>query len=363
MTGVQRTLLLALVLAGPGCGGAPTVDPLAQVSVPPLPEWTDRYAASNVGDTRFFNISKLMAGHALSRLEAVELQNHYRDLTRAAPDGDRARHFAEALARVQRGEFESGLDPKALAAAPFIIVFDLDDTLYDQYRATTACHTFVAMHPDGEGGVKPRHVMLAPGWKDAFDRIRAAGGLVVLFSANLDSTTQTNLRAWNYEGQNLLESPHIAGVLSNSHLVQQEKTEGPGAVKVTRGQPVAEPSKDMRLFDEALERVVIVDDNPTRLFQLANARVFKKFHANAACTSPDPELKAAYGAAMGAVTEEIVESAAHAKSAGVPFARAYLPYTMLGQVSVGFLMETRGWDEAKAVAYVRAHPAVVDAKF
>ena len=91
--------------------------------------------------------------------------------------------------------------------------------------------------------------------------------------------------------------------------------------------------------------------------------MFKKFHASVACTSPEAELKAAYSTAMSAVVDEIIESSAHAKTAGVPFAAAWLPYSLLGQVSVGFLMETQGWDEAKAIAYVRAHPDVVDAKF
>ena len=114
MIRVYRSFLLVCVFVATGCGGVPSADPLANVSVPPLPEWTDRYAVYNVGDVRFFNISKLMAGHDLTRLQAVALQNHYRDLSRAAPDGDRVAQFAEALARVQRGEFESGLDPAAL---------------------------------------------------------------------------------------------------------------------------------------------------------------------------------------------------------------------------------------------------------
>ncbi len=359
---MQNLVVVAGLLALSGCGASPPVeraappDSLAAVSIPVLPAWTDRYAAYNQGDVRFFNISKLMAAHDLTRLQAVALQNHYRDLTRADPEGVRATQFDEALARVRRGEYESGLDPERLAAAPFIVVFDLDDTLYDQYRSTEACHTFRTTH----AGNKQRLVQLVPGWKDAFDRVRAAGGLVVLFSANLDDTTYTNLRAWRYEGKNLMESPHIAGALTNSHLVMQETTEGAGAAKASKGHPVHEPSKDLRIFDESLQRVVIVDDNPLRLFQFRNTRLFKKFHA---CGSDLDGMKSAYGGALRAVIDELVDSAEHAKRAGVPFATAFLPHSVLGQVTVRFLMETNGWDEARAVAFVRAHPDVVDARY
>ena len=338
-----------------GCGAAPPTapptDPLAAVTVPALPDWTDRYASDGPGDARFFNISKLMAAHTLTRLQAVALQNHYRDLTRDG--GDRGAAFDEALARVRRGEYEPGLDPDALAKAAFIVVFDLDDTLYDQYRAKPECQTFTAEQPKG-----PRSVLLIPGWRDAFDRIRAAGGLVVLFSANLDDTTYRNLRAWHVDGSPLLDGPLVSGVLTNSHLVVQETTEGAGAVKRSKGQPVAEPSKDLRIFDETLERVVIVDDNPLRLFQFRNHLPFKKFHA---CAEGDHA--AAYEKMLGVTVDRIVESAAHAKASDRSFADAVLPFTTLGLTTTWWLADSLGWALPKAVEYVRAHPDVVDARY
>ena len=67
------------------------------------------------------------------------------------------------------------------------------------------------------------------------------------------------------DGVPLTQSEHIAGIMTNSHLIRQEKTELRGARVKPRGRPVLE-MKDLRPFDESLERVIIVDDNPLRPF-------------------------------------------------------------------------------------------------
>jgi hypothetical protein len=344
------------------CGGAPPATPTVvdAASIPGLPDWTDKYAATNTGDHRFFNISRLMA-QGLSRLEAVEVQNHYRDLARAEPDGEAVARWNAALAKVKAGELESGVKAERLAAAKFIVVFDLDDTLYDQYRASgPGCHD--VSYPEANG--KTRTIKMVPGWEAILKRIDALGGVSVLFSANRDDPTLENLRHIKLDGQSLLEHPLIGGVLTNSFLVRQEKTEGPGAKKPSKGRPVMEASKDLRLFDEALEKVIIVDDNPTRLFQLRNARVFKKFHANKWCVAAHKEQRAAYDAAMGVVQGEIEESVAWlADHADAHFAGAYLPYTMLGRLAVDWLRETRGWDRARATEFLRTHPKLADTRF
>lgn len=358
-------LRAAALVALAGCGARPPAPPpspeaeaLAAVTLPPLPDWTNRYADQNQGDPRFFVIEEVMRAHGLSRLAAVEAQNHYRDATRAQPDGDRAALWDEAVARAKGGDFESGLEPAALAAAPFIVVFDLDDTLYDQYRTGADCGDVVYTQADGE----PKHIHMAPGWSEAIGRIRAAGGLVALFSANLDDPTHENLRHVELEGTPLLGHPAIAGVLTNSHLVLQSKHEGPGRAAPRKGRPVVEPSKDLRVFDETLERVIIVDDNPLRLFQYGNVRLFKKFHADVQCgdAAARKDLQAGL---LAVVADEVVEAAAYAKDAGLSFAAAYRPYTMLGQVAVDAAMRSLGLDRKAAIAFVRAHPEVVDARF
>jgi hypothetical protein len=268
--------------------------------------------------------------------------------------------FNTALERVRRGEYESGLKPEQLAKARFIVVFDLDETLYDQSYPSevgTGCHDLAI------GGGKPpsgRYVKLVPGWQQAFERIQALGGAVVLFSANLDETTLENLSAWKLGGIALPQHPAISGVLTNSHLVLQEKSEG--VTPPRRGNPVREPSKDLRILDESLRRVVIVDDNPTRLFQLRNTRIFKKFEADTACTTSDPQLRRAFDGAMPAVVRELEESVQYMNTRGVDFADAYLPYTGLGQITLQFLVDS-GLDRAQAIDYIRRNPSAVDPKY
>ena len=356
----QIILVWTFALLG-GCGGQPpppAVQPLARVSVPALPDWTDKYAKPGQEDTRF-NIGELMEKYQLSRLQAVALQNHYRDLVRSSPGEDPEAHFLAALAQVRADQLESGLNAKDLAAAPFIVVFDLDSTLYDQYYDGAECNDVTYAQSNG----KPKYIKMVPGWQDAIKRIRAKGGLVVLFSANLDDPTIENLKHIQLEGRPLWRHPAIAGVMTNSHLIQQTKYEGEGRENPRKGHPVVLPSKDLRIVDPSLERAIIVDDNPSRLIQFDRVRVFKKFRANTWCTTSDPELRAAYERSMAVVIDEIESSADYAVAHNVPFTQAYLPYTWIGSVTTRFLMDTRGWPIEKAVEYVRKNPDVTDGTF
>jgi len=334
---------------------------LDEITIPARPDWADKYAGEAKGDPRFFDITALHSRYGLDRARAVELQNHYRDLTRAQPDGDRSAQFAEALARAKQGTFEDRRDLDRLRTARFIVVFDLDDTLYDQFYAPAVAEKCADLDVDYGGGVK-RKIKLAPGAAVALDRVAALGGAVVVFSAAPDEPVMANLRAWSFGGRPLLEHPAIAGVLSNSHLVLQGKHEGTGASDPRRGRPVVEPSKDLRIFDEALARAILVDDNPLRVFQHRNLRLVKKFDADLYCTTKDAKVKKAFERALPEVVEEIEESVRWMKANTSDFATAYLPYSQLGRVAVGFLRDA-GMSERAAIEYVRKHPDVVDGDF
>lgn len=363
---MRRAPLLGLLpLLFVGCGSTPTPDtatpdPLASVSIPQRGDWMDKYASSNTGDMRFFNISALMQAHGLTRLQAVEVQNQYRDLSRAAPDEAPKARFDKALAQVKGGMIESGIDEAALAKARFIIVFDLDDTLWDQYF-DGRCHD--VKYTRAEGG-KTVHMKLVPGWAAAIARINALGGKVVLFSANRDDPTRENLQHWMLDGAPVLTHPLIAGVMTNSYLVLQSKHEGKGAQNPRKGRPIIDPSKDLRIVDESLSKVVIVDDNPTRLFQLRNARLFKKFHGDHYCANDDPQMNAAWDAALPTVIAEIEETVAWMDAQpGRTFVDGYLPYSMMGQVAVDALVRGAQMPLADAVSHIRAHPELVDRRF
>jgi hypothetical protein len=335
--------------------------PLDDVSIPPRPDWTDKYAAENKGDPRFFDMSALQRQHGLDRARAVELQNHYRDLTRAEPEGDRAKQFAEALDRAKRGLFEDRRDLDKLRTARFIVVFDLDETLYDQFYAPDVAKDCSDLDVDYGGGQR-RKIKLAPGAALALDRVAALGGAVVVFSAAPDEPVLANLRAWSFGGRPLVEHPAIAGVLTNSHLVLQSKHEGSGSEDPKRGRPVVEPSKDLRIVDEALTKAILVDDNPLRAFQFRNLRIVKKFDADLYCTTKDAKVKKAFERVLPEVVAEIEDSVRWMKASSSDFATAYLPYSQLGALAVGFLRKA-GMSERAAIEHVRRHPDLVDRDF
>lgn len=130
-----------------------------------LPDWVDKYAGPNPEERRFFNISRLMARFQLTRAQAVELQNHYRDLTRPESAPSKVEAFNTALERVRRGEFESRLQPEKLAKARFIVVFDLDETLLSQYYPAEVgkdCHDLAIPHKPCNG-VRPEAYFMQTG--------------------------------------------------------------------------------------------------------------------------------------------------------------------------------------------------------
>ncbi|MGB0647613.1 MAG: NIF family HAD-type phosphatase, partial [Bradymonadia bacterium] len=303
--------IIALI-AGVGCTSLPETKPtpakvdapaqadiVSSKSVPSLPEWTDRYADGKKGDVRFFNMSRLMSEYELSRVQAVELQNQYRDLTRQDASFTGEKGFNAALKAVRAYQYESRLDVEGLKKAKFIVVFDLDETLFDQYYSGgESCHTHAFKKADG----KMKYIHMVPGWERVIKSIHELGGRVVIFSANLDDRTLEILRNIKIDDVPMLESPFISGAMTNSFLIQQEKTEPPGSPeKPRKGRPVIEPSKDLRFFDESLSKVIIVDDNPLRLFQFRNVRVFKKFHADDFCGAKSDVFKQAVEWGMLAV--------------------------------------------------------------
>ncbi len=326
------------------------------LSLPLLPSWGMKYAGTPSADIPRLDIDAVIATHGLRRDQAVELQNHFFDLRRAAPTTDTQAQFDEALKRAQAEQFEDRRELQRLREREFIVVFDLDDTLYDQYRASAACHDLVVKPP---GADEPRYIKLAPGWDQAIKKIHKLGGAVVLFSANLDDNVRENTTAWTLDDTPLRDHPMIAGVLSNSHLVQESAA--PPVAGGKRRAPVTEPSKDLRIFDPELKRVVIVDDNPKRLFQFRNTRVSKKFHADRYCAG-DAGERAAHDRVLPTVVRELEESIVYARANKIDFATAYLPYSALGQLTVRALIEA-GTAPADAIARVRRQPDLVEEDF
>ena len=329
--------------------------PLDAYTIPPLPDWSDKYAHTDHGaDVRFFRIKKLMNDFHLSRFQAVDLQNHYRHLTATGISATLA--FERALAEVRAGRSLSGVDIKQLRSAVFIVVYDLDETLYQAFYKTGArgptWHDF-SFQSRGQDV----YVKLRPGWVQAVQKIHQLGGMVVLFTARADDVAESAARQWMHAGKNIREL--VDGFFSKSHLVLQEKTDG---------DPVVVPSKDLRFLDESLERVIIVDDNPRRVFQHHRQRLIKKFQADPYLDdihtkSGSSILVRSFEQTLPMVVHEIEEAVAFMRShAGVTFAQSYLPYTMLGRVALEALTNS-GLSEPQALDYVRRNPSYVEESF
>lgn len=326
-----------------------------EFTLPPLPDWTDKYADTNKGDMSYFMMSKLVSGLKLSWLQAVELQNHFRDLTAAGKKSKKA--FKEALARVRENRFESGIDPAKLASASFIVAIDMDETLLQQYYSSwhrgEKYYDYKITFADGS----VRGVSMAPGWQTLLETIRRLGGLVILFSANTDDVVWKIANTVTIHGE--LLSKYVDGVMTNNYLILQGKHEWVPPGKT--GDPVVVPSKDLRFLDKSLTRVIIIDDNPKRIIQNVCLRLPKKYEA-------DPyygnrTAVSAYANQLPGIASEIAESSAYAKKNNVSFGQAYLPYTQLGNVALHWLMDMKSLNRQGAIDYIRRHPDIVDKKF
>ncbi|MCB9663773.1 MAG: hypothetical protein H6732_06655 [Alphaproteobacteria bacterium] len=359
----MRRLPLIVLLVG-GCAKPVVVETpaemseaLAEVVIPPLPLWTHKYADTVEEQGVFLRISAVMARYGMTRLDAVEVQNHLRDQRRVDPQGDLQAQLDEAVARVRRGDRESGVDPAALAAARFVVVFDVDETLWDQsYRVERQgpCHDLAV-----RDGMEVRYIKTSPHWETAFEAVRGAGGKVAIFSANVDDRTLAGLRAWTWEDRPLTDHPDVLGVFTNSHLVLQDKAEG------SRKAPVVEPSKDLRIFDEGLAKVILVDDNPWRTFQPTNLRLVAKLDADLMCDADaDPVAQEARAGELARVAASIRDAAAwlDAHPEGT-FRQAFLPFTWAGSLAVDTVAEATDHDWPAAMDWVREHPEVVPPQF
>jgi hypothetical protein len=338
----------------PGYADDPSVVSYKAFTLPPLPDWTDKYSDTDKGDMSYFKMSALVDKLKLTRLQAVELQNHFRDLTAAGEASDKA--FNEALKRVRANKFESMLDPAGLECAPFIVAIDVDETLLQQYytmwKQGSKYYDYKITFESGERGIS-----MAPGWQVLLKTIKKLGGMVVIYSANTDETIWKIARTVNIGDKKLYQ--YVDGVLANSYLILQGKNEWVPAGKT--GDPVAVPSKDLQFLDKTLSKVIIIDDNPKRIIQNVRLRLPKKYQADLYYS--DKLAAGAYDRQLPAIAAEIEESAEYAGKNRIPFAMAYLPYTQLGSVALHWLVETGTFNRAQAIEYIRKNPAFVDEAF
>ena len=262
---------------------------LASYIQDPMPEWYSE------GFTRGHLNIGLMIKAGYSRLEAIEIQNTMKDLLEAMPEymalekaslGDELflkrdmmvlKALSTAIAEVkQKGRIESGFKPEVLQDHEFYVAFDMDETLLtqwyeagqkgDAYRDLSLLPKDFILRPDWVG---PDYISLTPGWEKAFLDLVAIPGCkgILVFSAKEDAAAHAIVDRLRIQGKPLRS--FLKGVFTRNHLTRESKAE--------------KLSKDLRIIDESLKHVIIIDDNPTRIFasQQDNLREFPKYNPDA----------------------------------------------------------------------------------
>lgn len=366
-TGAKRVGAGVLALLASFAVGLPSqaLNPqLGDFILQPMPVWyTEGFTRGHL------NIDAMIKA-GFSRFEAIEVQNQMKDLLEANPDfmaleksGQSAELFAHhdslvlsaletAIKRVKQDKhYESGFHPQALQASDFYAVFDMDETLLtqwyqagtqgDKYRDLDKLAKDVVLRPLMVG---PDYLSMTPGWEKAFLDLAATPGCkgVLVFSAKEDRAANDIIDRLRIQGKPLRS--FLKGVFTRNFLVRDNNR----AEKL---------SKDLRIIDESLEHVVLIDDNPSRIFasQVDNLREFPKYSPDAYYASRDHKDAASMHLIEGlmpTVVGELREAETYSAQHKTPFIRAFYPYSMGGQAELLMLLK-QGYSMPKAIEFLR----------
>ena len=110
----------------------------SEMALESSPEWQIKYDEER---RQLLDVDLLMKKASMTRLEASEVQNYVLD--RLAENNCQkfpsltqqclSRYLNDGIAAVKKGKSEHGVDLNRLEKASFVVVFDLDETLYDQF--------------------------------------------------------------------------------------------------------------------------------------------------------------------------------------------------------------------------------------
>lgn len=145
----------------------------------------------------------------------------------------------------------------------------------------------------------------------------------------------------------------LKGLFTRNHLIREQEP--------------SKLSKDLRIIDESLKHVIIIDDNPTRIIekQKKNLKEIPKYN-------PDEYLKAKatgnkdvsnyFEKVLPVIVSEIKEAAEYSRNNKVSFAEAYYPYTMEASAEVLMLI-SQGHSYKDALNKVRKDSKMFEPKF
>lgn len=347
---------------------------LSKYLLEPMPNWYRE------GFTRGHLNIPLLIKDGFSRLEAVEIQNQMKDLLESDSEYMTAEkndetvklfknqdtHILSALQKAiqkvrEEKYFESGFQPQSLKAHEFYAVFDMDETL------------LVHWYQSGEKGpayydlkvptldrilrpllYSPDYISMTPGWEKALLEISRTPGCkgIIIFTAKEDQSSLDLISRLKIEGKPL--RGFLKGIFTRNHLVRDNKS-----VKL---------SKDLRIIDESLEHVVLIDDNPTRIFpeQQKNLREFPKYNADIYLKSKnsgqDSVVRTFFEKLLPQVTEEIKESVQYSQTHKISFASAFYPYSMEASTEMLTLLG-QGYSWSQARELLRTRPEIFEPQF
>jgi NLI interacting factor-like phosphatase len=317
--------------------------------LPVLPDWAKDTLYSGL----YLDIDKVMATEHLTRFQAVELQNRMRD--RGEKGVDLPSSYEAALKEIRAGRLESGFQPVTFESpADFILVLDMDETMMMQWQKNGA--TFFDLSdilPDVVGNARSGpYVKFTPHAEEFILRMLRHPHCksVTLFSAKQDAAALDLFLKWKFSDGKPVR--HVVnGTFHRNHLIVGPKT--------------LKPSKDLRIFDESLKHVVILDDNPSRILQPELLRAQPKFDADVyqkAIGDSQEFVKRHYESVLANAADEFEETAAAAEHMKIPYSQAFLPYAYSGARIFQSLTKTLGNAE-EARRLTRLHPEFQDATF
>ncbi len=333
---------------------------LSEVVLKTVPEWVN--LKGFVEPRVPLDVRLLAKKEGMSLREAVEVQNHFYDLVMSK--GNKAtleENFQGALSRILSGNnvYENVWQQAEIDRARFIVVFDLDDTLINQYYSVWKKGEGnwdiqlkeVDLEKEKKRKFTNNFIKLTPGWKETITRIKKLGGAVIFFTAKNDWMSQKIFAKWKYDESTHL-SEKIDGFMTKHHLILV-----PGE-DWERGH--AYPMKDLELIDPTMKRIILVDDNPLKTYQPHNVRVLQKYKPDLHLSDESSaELKAMYENLLSELVVEIEDSLAYMDShPEASFVDAYEPYCHIGRTALNSLMAA-GATRERALELIRSSKDLV----
>lgn len=245
----------------------------------------------------YLNIEKAMEKYKISRSEAHEIQNQMRDelfsISGSLSVYNQHAYLDEALKTAIYNvtvlkQFESGFKPTYLRPGSFYLVLDLDETLLTQWYANglkptdkrkahlgTSTRDKVIRSVDRKTGQNlevatiingPNTVTFRPKLNEFFRQIKKIKGYAgfIIFTAKDDDATWDIINRWKQMSPRLFKD--LKGVFTRNYL--------------RYGFDFSKPSKDLRIIDESLKHVILIDDNESRVVQKNLNYRIPKFNAD-----------------------------------------------------------------------------------